>query len=66
MNAEIHRFRFTNSWCITEICPAGPPKLMNPSFSQKRTASEKDTDCVEFIVSFALISHAATGDRRSM
>jgi hypothetical protein len=22
------------------ICPAGPPKLMNPSFSQKRKASE--------------------------
>jgi hypothetical protein len=22
------------------ICPAGPPKLMNPSFSQKRSASE--------------------------
>ena len=24
------------------ICPAGPPKLMNPSFSQNRNASVKD------------------------
>jgi len=23
------------------ICPAGPPKLMKPSFSQKRSASAK-------------------------
>jgi len=23
------------------ICPVGPPKLMNPSFSQQRNASRK-------------------------
>src|SRR6476661_5995836 len=26
------------------ICPAGPPKLMKPSFTQNRSASPKDTD----------------------
>jgi hypothetical protein len=26
------------------ICPAGPPKLMKPSFTQKRSAVEKGTD----------------------
>ena len=26
------------------ICPAGPPKLMKPSFSQNRSAVEKGTD----------------------
>src|SRR5437870_1936176 len=27
------------------ICPAGPPKLMKPSLSQKRNASAKLTGC---------------------
>jgi hypothetical protein len=26
---------------MIEICPAGPPKLMNPSFSQNQNASRK-------------------------
>jgi hypothetical protein len=26
------------------ICPVGPPKLMKPSFSQKRKASPTETD----------------------
>jgi hypothetical protein len=28
---------------MIEICPAGPPKLMKPSFSQKTKASQKLT-----------------------
>src|SRR4249919_747645 len=28
------------------IWPVGPPKLMKPSFTQKRTASRKGTPCV--------------------
>lgn len=28
-------------WCMIEICPAGPPKLMNPNFSQNQNASRK-------------------------
>jgi hypothetical protein len=27
--------------CISEICPAGPPKLMNPSLSQYSRAARK-------------------------
>ena len=44
----------------------GFPDRPGSPVRQKRLASEKDTDCGEFIVSFAFISHAATGDRRSM
>src|SRR5471032_378891 len=40
-DSSIQRFFSTSSRCITAICPAGPPKLMNPSFSQKRRASRK-------------------------
>jgi hypothetical protein len=36
--SEIQLRRSTNSSCMIAICPAGPPKLMNPSFSQKRNA----------------------------
>ena len=32
--SEIQRLVWTRSWCITEIWPAGPPKLMKPSFNQ--------------------------------
>ncbi len=28
---------------MIEICPAGPPKLMNPSLSQKRKAENSPT-----------------------
>ena len=38
----IHFFLSTSSRCMMEIWPAGPPKLMNPSFIQKRIASRKD------------------------
>src|SRR5690349_23148362 len=41
--SEIQRRRSTSSWCMIAICPAGPPKLMKPSFSQNRNASEKGT-----------------------
>src|SRR5713226_318719 len=39
------RFWSTSSRCMIAIWPAGPPKLMKPSFSQKRTASAKLTCC---------------------
>src|SRR5258705_7166146 len=43
------RFWSTSSRCMIAICPAGPPKLMKPSFSQKRKASAKlialDSSC---------------------
>ncbi|MET3474196.1 hypothetical protein ABIC38_000446 [Variovorax sp. 1126] len=38
----IQRRRSTSSACMIAICPAGPPKLMKPSLSQKRNASEKE------------------------
>src|SRR6186713_2513338 len=41
--SEIQRRRSTSSWCITAICPAGPPKLMKPSFSQYSKASRNKT-----------------------
>src|SRR5258708_20776357 len=40
--SEIQRRRSTSSWCMIAIWPVGPPKLMKPSFSQKRSASEKE------------------------
>ena len=39
----IQRRRSTSSACMIAICPAGPPKLMKPNFSQKRKASRKET-----------------------
>src|SRR3990167_10193970 len=42
--SEIQRRRSTSSWCMIEICPAGPPKLMKPSLSQNRKAWSKLTD----------------------
>jgi len=38
----IHLRRSTNSACMIAICPAGPPKLMKPSLSQKKKASWKE------------------------
>src|SRR5262245_33635831 len=35
------------------ICPAGPPKLMKPSFSQKRNASAKLIDAADASISLA-------------
>ena len=37
--SEIHRRFSTSSACMMAICPAGPPKLIKPSLSQKRNAS---------------------------
>ena len=42
-SSGIQRLRSTISRCMMAICPAGPPKLMNPSFTQKRRASRKLT-----------------------
>src|SRR5467141_2132888 len=39
---SIQRFFSTNSACIMAIWPLGPPKEMNPSFSQNRNASAND------------------------
>jgi hypothetical protein len=39
----IQRRRSTSSSCMMAIWPVGPPKLMNPSFTQKRAASRKGT-----------------------
>ena len=41
--SETQRFSSTNSRCIIEIWPAGPPKLMNPSLTQNRNASPNPT-----------------------
>src|SRR5437764_8037811 len=37
--SEIHRRRSTSWSCMIAICPAGPPKLMQPSLSQNQKAS---------------------------
>src|SRR6185295_19338935 len=39
--SSIQRFSSTSMRCIIAICPAGPPKLMQPIFSQTRNASPK-------------------------
>ena len=40
MHAElVEQKRWISSVCMMAIWPAGPPKLMKPSFSQKRKAS---------------------------
>jgi hypothetical protein len=44
--SETQRFLSTNSSCMIAICPAGPPKLINPSFTQNQNASLKPTDLV--------------------
>jgi hypothetical protein len=36
--SEIQRRLSTSSSCMIAICPAGPPKLIIPSFSQNRNA----------------------------
>src|SRR5439155_10179316 len=41
--SSIHFFSSTRTRCMIAIWPAGPPKLMKPSFSQKASASEKVT-----------------------
>src|SRR5947209_3411871 len=38
-DSEIQHLRSTSSLCMIAICPAGPPKLMNPSFTQNHNAS---------------------------
>src|SRR3982751_972674 len=38
--SSIHFFSSTSTRCMIAICPAGPPKLMKPSFSQKASAAE--------------------------
>src|SRR5206468_9365833 len=43
--SDIQRFSSTSSRCMIAIWPAGPPKLMKPSFSQKRNASAKLGGC---------------------
>src|SRR5437660_4187016 len=37
-----HRFSSTSTRCMIAIWPAGPPKLMKPSLSQKRSASANE------------------------
>ena len=39
--SAIQRFSSTSSRCISAICPAGPPKLMQPSRNQYRNASPR-------------------------
>src|SRR6185312_7343147 len=39
--SSIHFFSSTRMRCIMAICPAGPPKLMQPIFSQTPKASPK-------------------------
>jgi hypothetical protein len=51
------------------ICPAGPPKLMKPSLSQKRKASEKETEEAGREVSTKKVYRVAsawTGHRQSV
>ena len=46
--SEIQRFLSTSSLCMIAICPAGPPKLMNPSLTQNQNASQKPTSLIPF------------------
>src|SRR5512141_2593514 len=52
-SSAIHFFFSTNSWCMMAICPVGPPKLMNPSFSQNLKASRKEGWGVGSVTLFA-------------
>src|SRR5258708_18407964 len=47
--SSIHFFSSTTTRCMIAICPAGPPKLMKPSFSQKRNASEKGITAADLL-----------------
>src|SRR5215210_7775898 len=42
--SETQRFFSTSSRCMIAICPAGPPKLIKPSFTQNQKASQNPTD----------------------
>ena len=44
--SETHRFFSTSSRCMMAIWPAGPPKFMNPSFTQNQNASQNPTGLV--------------------
>src|SRR5262249_3159855 len=44
--------RSTRSRCMIAIWPAGPPKLMKPSFTQYRNASQKPTVRTDFLMAF--------------
>ncbi len=44
--SEIQRFFSTSSRCMIAICPAGPPKLMNPNFTQNQKASQNSMGVV--------------------
>src|SRR5918992_65072 len=44
--SETQRLFSTSSRCMIAICPAGPPKLMNPSFTQNQNASQNPTGLV--------------------
>src|SRR3712207_5132839 len=44
--SETHRFSSTSSRCMIAIWPAGPPKFMNPSFTQNQKASQNPTALV--------------------
>src|SRR5450830_682623 len=57
--SEIQRRRSTNSWCMIDICPAGPPKLMKPSFSQNQNASRK-------LISAGLGRSSSTADAKTL
>src|SRR5829696_5727313 len=41
--SETQRLLSTSSRCMMAIWPAGPPKLMKPSFTQNQNASQKPT-----------------------
>ena len=47
LSSLIHRLFSTNSACMMAIWPVGPPKLTNPSLSQKRSASTKVGFCTD-------------------
>jgi hypothetical protein len=44
---------------MIEICPAGPPKLMNPSFSQNQNASRR-------LIACGLDSSSSTANTRAL
>jgi hypothetical protein len=44
--SETQRFLSTSSRCMIAIWPAGPPKLMNPNFTQNQNASQNPTGLV--------------------
>ena len=53
--SSTHFLSSTTTRCINAICPAGPPKLMQPIFSQTRKASPKLDRAVASVVDICVM-----------